>query len=591
MFDRLRYIPHIGFLVLLLIGLGLPFTGCTKSSGLDSILVSPATQALTIGQTVQFTVTGTFGNAKSPTTQALSSGVTFASSSPSVATVSATGLATAVAAGTTTITASATGYNGPVVSSGTITVTAGTTGGGGTSNTDVTSIAILPGSQSVASPGQKANFLAIGTMVSGATKDVTSLANWSSSSTSIASTPTLVAGSSGVSSTVLVNGVSQGTATISAVYTNPDNTVASGVSTFTVVGGSSQAYTALTVTPATQTLSAGQTGNFVAYATLGSTGLTEDVTDLVTWTSSIPTVASVTSGLSASVTGAHGNGIASGVSAGLATITAQLTNPATSTAPVSVVTNSAALTVTATTAPEPLLSLTIVPSTISVGNLQSTGDFLAIGTYSQVPYVRDLTNSVKWISSFPSAFPVDSGTGTGTGTTGGIVTAYADGTAVIIAEATSSDGTIQTATATFNCPYVAPNPAGNPPVRGSCFPGSQAASLNATITVYNLGLNSTGWEVTAPSATGTPNVIHCGPGWALGGGTGGSVCSASYPIGTTITLTAPAVSGVNFGGWSSSCSTISPNPATAAGPNTCTVTITGTTPSTNPNVSIGAIFN
>jgi len=104
-------------------------------------------------------------------------------------------------------------------------------------------------------------------------------------------------------------------------------------------------------------------------------------------------------------------------------------------------------------------------------------------------------------------------------------------------------------------------------------------------------LNTTGWEVTAPSATGTPNVLHCGPGWTLGGGAGGSVCSAPYPIGSTVILTAPAGSGVNFGGWSSSCSSISPNPATAAGPNTCTVVLTGTNPNANPNVSVGAIFN
>jgi uncharacterized protein YjdB len=587
MLDRLRYIVRFSFIALLLIGLTLPFTSCTKPSGLDSIAVAPATQALTVGQTVQFTVTGSFGNAKDPSTQSLASGITWTSSSPSVASVSAAGLATAVAAGTTTITATAAGFSGPVSSSATLTVTAGTGGTGGTENTDVISIAILPGSQSVAVPGQKANFIAIGTMVSGATKDVTSLANWSSSSVSIASAPVLSPGGSGVSPSVLVNGVSQGTATITAVYTNPDNTVATGVATFTVVGGSAQAYTALTVTPATQTLSAGQTGNFIAYATLGSTGLTEDVTDQVTWTSSIPSVASVTSGLPPSGTGTHVNGIGQGVSAGQSTITAQLTNPASGTTPSSVVTNSASLTVTATPAPEPLLSLTILPSTLSVGNLQSTGDFLAIGTYSQVPYVRDLTNSVKWISSFPDDFPVSTSSGTGTGTAGGIVTAYGNGTAVIIAEATSSDGTIQTATATFNCPLVLPNPKGDPPTPGSCFPGSETASLNATITVYNEGLNATGWEVTAPSATGTPNVIHCGPGWALGGGAGGSVCSAEYPIGTTVILTAPALSGVNFGGWSSSCSTISPNPATATGPNTCTVVLAGA----NPNVSIGAIFN
>ena len=116
------------------------------------------------------------------------------------------------------------------------------------------------------------------------------------------------------------------------------------------------------------------------------------------------------------------------------------------------------------------------------------------------------------------------------GATAGVVTAYGNGSATIIAEATSSDGSIQTATATFNCPLVLPNP---PTTPGSCFPGSQAPALKATITVYNEGLNTTNWEITAPSATGTPDVIHCGPGWAVNGGTGGSVCAAPYPIDPT----------------------------------------------------------
>ncbi len=73
----------------------------------------------------------------------------------------------------------------------------------------------------------------------------------------------------------------------------------------------------------------------------------------------------------------------------------------------------------------------------------------------------------------------------------------------------------------------------------------------STLTVYNEGLNTTNWLVTAPSATGTPDVIHCGPG-SNGAGFGGSVCVATYPVGTTVTLTAPAGSGA-FGGWSYNC--------------------------------------
>jgi hypothetical protein len=141
---------------------------------------------------------------------------------------------------------------------------------------------------------------------------------------------------------------------------------------------------------------------------------------------------------------------------------------------------------------------------------------------------------------------------------------------------------------------VLPNP---PTTAGSCYAGSEASELLETVTVYNEGLNTTNWLVTAPSATGTANVIHCGPGWALNGGTGGSVCVATYPIGTPITLTAtqPAGSTGTFGGWSSNCTTISPNPSTATGPNTCTITpdnppFSATNPA-NTNITVGAIFN
>jgi hypothetical protein len=116
--------------------------------------------------------------------------------------------------------------------------------------------------------------------------------------------------------------------------------------------------------------------------------------------------------------------------------------------------------------------------------------------------------------------------------------------------------------------------------------------LKVTLTVYNEGLNTTNWLITAPSATGTADVVHCGPGWAADGKTGGSVCTAAYPLGTTITITAPAQTGVAFGGWSWTCTPTVP--INAAGPNSCTVTL-GDVNSSNPdnasNVTVGAIFN
>jgi hypothetical protein len=103
------------------------------------------------------------------------------------------------------------------------------------------------------------------------------------------------------------------------------------------------------------------------------------------------------------------------------------------------------------------------------------------------------------------------------------------------------------------------------------------------LTVYGEGLNTTNWLVEADSATGTPDVIHCGPGWTADGKTGGSVCVGIYPIGKTVTLTAPARTGVEFGGWTYNCAPI--GAVTAAGPNSCKIVLGAT------NATVGAIFN
>ncbi len=536
---------------ILIAGLVLPFTGCSNTQ-VGSIQISPASQSLTVSQTVQFTATGIIGHGSHPTSsQDVTSLATWTSSTTGVATVNASGLATAVSAGTTTIMAS---MPGSASATATITVTPGSGGTGGA----LTSLAIIPGSQSVASPSQTTQFIAIGTTSSGATEDLTGTVTWRSSSVQVATI-----GPGG-----LATGVGQGTTTITAIATNANNTVVTGTATFTVIGGTSEPITALSIIPNTESLSAtGQTAQFIALGTSGSTGLQQDLTNSpqLAWTSSVPTVASISA-----------TGLAAGVSAGTTTISAVWTNPDST-----VVTANASVTVSNASAPEPLLSLSIIPTDVTVGNLQATAQFLAIGTFSTPPTVRDLTNSVTWISSSPSVFPVNTNTGGNSGSTAGIVTAYGSGTAVIVAEATNtSDGSIQTATATFNCPLVLPNP---PTTAGSCYPGSEAPNLLATLTVYNEGLNTSNWLVTAPSATGTPAVLHCGPGWAANGNTGGSVCVATYPVGTIVTLTAPAQSGVSFGGWSTNCIP-NPNPPSATGPNTCNVTLT-------TNDTVGAIFN
>ena len=334
-----------------------------------------------------------------------------------------------------------------------------------------------------------------------------------------------------------------------------------------VVGCASSGLDSVVVSPGSQSLAVGQTAQLTAIGTFGNAAhlSTQNVTSTVTWASTTPAVAAVSA-----------SGLVTAQAPGTTTITASATA---FTGPVSA---SSTMTVTSTTntgtgasGPD-LLSLVIIPNSITVGNLQDTGQFLAIGTFATAPFVRDLTNSptLTWISSVPSVFPVNTNTSGTIGATAGIVSAYGNGGATIIAEAKDPiDGTIQTATASFNCPLVQPT-ATNP---GSCFSGSQAPALLATLTVYNEGLNTTNWLVQANSATGTKNVLNCGPG----AGTNKSVCVATYPVGTTVTLTAPA-NGAAFGGWSYNCIPLAS--ITATGPNSCSVTLT-------TNDTVGAIFN
>jgi len=131
-------------------------------------------------------------------------------------------------------------------------------------------------------------FTATGTFGDNSSKDISSTASWKSSDTTVAT----------INSTGLATAIKTGTTTITASQSN-----VSGNTTLTV---STQA-SGLTVSPATQTISRGQTVQFSA--TQNGSSVTG-----VTWTSSSPLVATIDQ-----------SGIATGISTGTTTITATAT--------------------------------------------------------------------------------------------------------------------------------------------------------------------------------------------------------------------------------------------------------------------------
>jgi uncharacterized protein YjdB len=586
-----------------------------------------------------------------------------------------TTVATAIGPGTTTITASYTNVVTPTNPVSNVVTATATLTVANSAPEPLLSLAIIPNTPSAPFPGQTTQLTAVGTFSQApVTQNLTKTVTWSSSNplvatvcnaTATGTVPALCATTPG-----LVTAVGQGTAAITATATSAtDGSFVYATVPYTVQAGSAQQITALTIVPSSLALSAtGQPGSLIALGTSATTGLQVDVTNSpqMAWTSSNPTIATVCTVAQTNTPALCPTtpGQVTGVSTGSTNITAEYINQAaTGTTPAVVQSATASVTVTATPAAEPLLSIAVVPSSITDLNLEGTGQFLAYGTFSTTPTLLDITNGffhqgfptasctaayaaadaaaaaadaaanlpatnlphaecffvpVNWVSTAPFDFPINSAGAAGA--TGGLSTADASGNTNIYAVAANPDSTlVYSPIATFNCPYKAPTFGTTTEIiqgvtvvvtdyseildPGTCNTLTIADSLLSTLTVFNAsstntGLNQSNWLITAPSATGTPDVIHCG-GTTEQATPEGSVCEATYPNDTAVTLTAPAEPGVNFGGWSDNC--IPTAPITAAGPNSCVVHVGGTTCSPNgntgtfkcdsSNVTVAAVFN
>jgi len=345
---------------------------------LVSIAVTPANPSIAKGTAQQFIATGTYSNAS---TQNLTSSVTWASSNLSVATIAAGGLASGVGAGTSSITATL----GSVVSpADPLTVTPPT----------LASIAVTPASPSI-TQGSTQQFTATGTYSDASTQNITSSVTWASSNLSVAT----------ISASGLATGAATGTSNITAALGG----VTSPAATLTVT----TALISIAVTPANPSIALGT--NLALKATgIYSDGSTQDLTSLVSWSSSSSAV---------TVSNANGSqGVATGVSVGSATVSAtSTTTPA--------VTGSTTVTVT----PAALQSIAISPASPSVvAGVQQ--QFTAVGTYTN-GITQDITGSVNWSSSNQAIATISSTVGTQ-----GQATTLSQGSTTITATSGSING-------------------------------------------------------------------------------------------------------------------------------------------------------
>ena len=251
---------------------------------LTSIAVAPSAPSVAKGLITPFTASGTYSD---NSTADLTNQVAWSSSAPSVATVSNTDGSRGVATGLTTGSATITATLGNFTASVNLSVTAAVLQG----------IAVAPASPIVAK-GLTTQFTATGTYSDGTTAALTGQVTWATSNPAIATVD-----SAGVA-TGVGQGVASVTATLGGVVGSASLTVASA------------ALTAIAVAPTSPSVTAGSSASFTATGTY-SDGTTASLTNLVTWSSSDPAVASISN--------ADGSrGVATGLTTGAATISATL---------------------------------------------------------------------------------------------------------------------------------------------------------------------------------------------------------------------------------------------------------------------------
>lgn len=226
----------------------------------------------------------------------------------------------------------------------------------------ITTLAITPVTPSIAK-GLNTQFTAVGTFSDSTTQDLTFDASWDSAAPGVATVGNAVANKG------LANALAVGTATISATF--------DGVSGTTLLTVTAPVPQSIAITPASQSLSVGESKNFVVTASL-SDGTTQNVTASSDWSSS--STATATVGNSAA-----DKGLVKAVAIGTATISAVYGSLPAATATVTI----AALTIES-------LALNAVTHTFNSIGEQAT--FTATANYTNGTS-QDVTASAVWTSS------------------------------------------------------------------------------------------------------------------------------------------------------------------------------------------------
>jgi uncharacterized protein YjdB len=312
---------------------------------LTGIVVTPITSVVGINGNVQFTATGVFSD---NSTQDLTSQVIWSSSNASFALINATGLASGVSAGVTTITAS----EGSVTGSSTLTVT----------TAYLQSITISPANP-IVPPHSKIQLTAIGTFSDGTQLPLSGV-SWHTNSARYA-----IVNSGGVLRT------KKATSQAVTVYASLNGVTGSTSLTIT-----SKTIQTLAITPAAPTIAQGTTQQFSLIGTY-SDGVTQvDLTPSARWQTSNYQDAVI-----------NREGLATGVTAGSATITATYSGTSAT----------SDLTVSNAT----ITSITVTPAspTIALGSMQQ---FAASGLFSDGS-TQDISLIATWTSSTPTVAVVN----------------------------------------------------------------------------------------------------------------------------------------------------------------------------------------